>query len=139
VLAADAMATLAAATILLTLVAELAMPWLMYAMNPGYAVNPAKFKLTILLTQITMPYLPCMAIYAHLSGCCRRAGGSSCRPARRSCSTSSPWPRSCRRPRPTARRVAGSWGVIVAGLLQAGLLWWGVRALGRGWICAGPG
>src|SRR5579872_966286 len=53
VLAADAMATLAAATIALTLVAELTMPWLMYLMNPGYAANPDKFKLTIILTQIT--------------------------------------------------------------------------------------
>src|ERR1700710_2378372 len=34
-LAADAMATLAAATLLITVVAELAMPWLMYGIRPG--------------------------------------------------------------------------------------------------------
>ena len=68
VLAADAMATLAAATIVLTVIAQLTMPWLMYIIAPGFAADPVKFKLAVLLTQITMPYLPCMAIYAHLSG-----------------------------------------------------------------------
>ena len=67
-LAADAMAVLAAATLTLTVVAELAMPWLMYLIRPGFAANPEKYRLAVLLTQITMPYLPCMAIYAHLSG-----------------------------------------------------------------------
>jgi putative peptidoglycan lipid II flippase len=67
-LASDALATIAAATLALTLVAQLAMPWLMYVINPGYVDTPAKFKLAILLTQITMPYLPCMAIVALMSG-----------------------------------------------------------------------
>ena len=44
VLAADAMATLAAATVIITIAAQLAMPWLMYLINPGYAQDPAKFK-----------------------------------------------------------------------------------------------
>ena len=67
-LAADAMAVLAVATLAITVVAELTMPWLMYVLRPGFAAHPEKFKLAVLLTQITMPYLPCMAIYAHLSG-----------------------------------------------------------------------
>ncbi len=33
----------------------------------GYASDPAQFKLAIILTQISMPYLPCMAIAALLS------------------------------------------------------------------------
>ena len=65
-LASDALATIAAATLALTVVAQLAMPWLMYAINPGYVDDPAKFKLAIFLTQISMPYLPCMAITALL-------------------------------------------------------------------------
>jgi putative peptidoglycan lipid II flippase len=130
VLAADAMATLAAATIGLTLVAELTMPWLMYAMNPGYAADPAKFKLTILLTQVTMPYLPCMAIYAHLSGVLQARGRfilSAGAPILLNLVTLF-----AILPQRTAisAAVAGSWGVIVAGLLQAGLLWWGVRRSG---------
>ena len=35
ILAADAMATLAAATLVITIAAQLAMPWLMYGINPG--------------------------------------------------------------------------------------------------------
>ncbi len=130
ILAADAMATLAAATIALTLVAELTMPWLMYAMNPGYAADPAKFKLAILLTQITMPYLPCMAIYAHLSGVLQARGRfilSAGAPILLNLVTLA-----VILPQPTAHAaaVAGSWGVILAGVLQAGLLWWGVRKSG---------
>jgi len=130
VLAADAMATLAAATIILTLVAELAMPWVIYAMNPGYAADPGKFKLTILLTQITMPYLPCMAIYAHLSGVLQARGRfilSAGAPILLNLVTLA-----AILPQTTARgaAIAGSWGVIVAGVLQAGLLWWGVRRSG---------
>jgi putative peptidoglycan lipid II flippase len=130
ILAADAMATLAAATIALTLAAELAMPWLMYLMNPGYAANPDKFKLTIVLTQITMPYLPCMAIYAHLSGVLQARGRfilSAAAPIFLNLVTlAAIIPQTSAR----AAAVAGSWGVIVAGVLQAGLLWWGVRRSG---------
>ncbi len=129
-LAADAMATLAAATIILTLVAELTMPWLMYAMNPGYAADPAKFKLTILLTQITMPYLPCMAIYAHLSGVLQARGRfifSAGAPILLNLVTLA-----AILPQTTALNaaVAGSWGVVAAGILQAAMLWWGVRRSG---------
>jgi len=130
VLAADAMATLAAATIALTLVAELTMPWLMYLMNPGYAAEPAKFKLTVMLTQLTMPYLPCMAIYAHLSGVLQARGRfilSAGAPILLNLVTLA-----AIIPQRTAHAaaVAGSWSVIAAGLLQAGLLWWGVRRSG---------
>ena len=68
-LAADAMATLAAATLAIVVVAELTMPWLMrYVIAPGFALTPGKVQLAVTLTMITMPYLPCMAIYAHLAG-----------------------------------------------------------------------
>src|ERR1700722_14409464 len=68
VLAADAMAALLAMTLAITLLAELAMPWVIAAYSPGFAATPGKVRLTIALTMITMPYLPCMAIYAHLAG-----------------------------------------------------------------------
>ena len=68
ILAADAMALLAAMTLALSVAFALAMPWLMFLIAPGFASDPAKFKLAILLTQITIWYLPCMSIYAHLSG-----------------------------------------------------------------------
>jgi len=44
VLAADAMATLAAATIVLTVVAQLTMPWLMYVISPGFRRRPRQVQ-----------------------------------------------------------------------------------------------
>jgi putative peptidoglycan lipid II flippase len=130
VLAADAMATLAAAAVAVTVVAELAMPWLMYVIAPGFAANPAKFKLAILLTQITMPYLPCMAIYAHLSGVLNARN-------RFILSGAAPillnvWTLVTVLPAKTPHQAAvwGAIGIVLAGISQAALLWWGVRKSG---------
>ena len=130
ILAADAMATLAAATIVLTLAAELTMPWLMHLISPGFARDPAKFKLAVLLTQITMPYLPCMAIYAHLSGVLNARGRfvfSALAPALLNIGTLV-----AVLPQKTAEgaAVAAAWGAVGSGVAQAALLWWGVRRSG---------
>lgn len=130
VLAADAMAVLATATVALTIVAELAMPWLMYIIAPGFASNPAKFHLAIVLTMITMPYLPCMAIYAHLSGVLNARN-------RFVLSASAPillnlWTVMAVLPArsPVQAAEAASVGVILAGISQAALLWWGCKRSG---------
>ncbi|WP_374575027.1 murein biosynthesis integral membrane protein MurJ [Phenylobacterium sp.] len=130
VLAADAMAVLAAATLAITVVAELTMPWLMYLIAPGFAANPDKFKLAIVLTQITMPYLPCMAIYAHLSGVLNGRN-------RFILSAAAPillnlWTLATVLPAktPVGAAYAASIGVVAAGISQAALLWWGVRKSG---------
>ena len=129
-LAADAMATLLAATLLITVVCQLAMPWLMYLINPGYAKDPAKFKLAVMLTQITMPYLPCMAVVAHLSGVLNARN-------RFILSAGAPTLLNLMMllfifPQHTAHAgaVAASWGILTAGVLQGALLWWGVRKSG---------
>ncbi len=130
VLAADAMATLAAATIVLTLVAELTMPWLMMLISPGFAHDPAKYKLAVLLTQITMPYLPCMAIYAHLSGVLNARGKfvlSALAPALLNVGTLvTVLPQHT----PNSAAIAASIGAVGAGMAQAALLWWGVNRSG---------
>ena len=130
ILAADAMAALAAITVGLTIVAELAMPWLMYVIAPGFAANPAKFKLAILLTQITMPYLPFMAIYAHLSGVLNARN-------RFALSAAAPillniWTLVTVLPThsPVAAAQWASIGVLLAGASQAALLTWGVKRSG---------
>ncbi len=129
-LAADALATLLAATVVIMLVCQLAMPWLMYLIAPGFAANPAKFKLAVLLTQITMPYLPCMAVVAHLSGVLNaksRFVASAAAPIFLNLVTLA-----AVLPQTTAvgAAVAASWGVLVAGILQGALLWWAVRRSG---------
>jgi putative peptidoglycan lipid II flippase len=44
------------------------MPSLMYLLAPGFAADPDKFELTILLTRIMFPYLLCMSLVALMSG-----------------------------------------------------------------------
>lgn len=68
VFAEEAMAVLLAALLVTTAVAELLMPWLMYLIAPGFASDPEKFNLSIVLTQIAFPYLTCMSLVALLSG-----------------------------------------------------------------------
>ncbi|WP_370366302.1 murein biosynthesis integral membrane protein MurJ, partial [Maricaulis sp.] len=41
----------------LLVVAELAMPWIMRGLAPGFVTDPAKFALAVDLTRITFPYL----------------------------------------------------------------------------------
>ena len=55
--AEDAMAVLLAVLLALLVVAELAMPWIMRGLAPGFLAEPAKFALAVDLTRITFPYL----------------------------------------------------------------------------------
>ena len=130
ILAGDAMALLAAATIVLSTVFALLMPWLMYVIAPGFATNPAKFHLAIVLTQITIWYLPSMAIYAHLSGVLNARN-------RFILSAGAPillnvWTLVTVLPThtPIGAATMASWGVLAAGVSQALVLMWGVRKSG---------
>jgi putative peptidoglycan lipid II flippase len=130
ILAADAMATLAAATIVLTVALQLAMPWLMYAINPGYADDPAKFKLAIILTQISLPYLPCMAIAAHLSGVLNARGRFIVSGVHPTLLNAVMLLAVVPQHDSHSSAFAATWAIIVAGVCQAGLLWWGVNKSG---------
>jgi len=66
--AEEAMSVLLFALLIFTAVAEIAMPWLMYVIAPGFADDPEKFDLATLLTRIAFPYLLCMSMVALLSG-----------------------------------------------------------------------
>jgi len=66
--AEEALAGLVLVLLLLTVVAEVAMPILMWGLAPGFSADPAKYDLAVLLTRITMPYLLCMSMVALLSG-----------------------------------------------------------------------
>jgi putative peptidoglycan lipid II flippase len=68
VFAEEAMSGLVFILLALTIVAEVAMPWLMYGLAPGFDATPEKFDLAVLLTRITMPYLLCMSLVAMMSG-----------------------------------------------------------------------
>src|SRR5215475_7681748 len=66
--AEEAMAGLTCVLLVLIVAAELSMPVLMWGLAPGFAADPAKYDLAVLLTRITMPYLLCMSVVALLSG-----------------------------------------------------------------------
>ena len=138
-IATDALATVAAATVILTIIAQLTMPWLMTVINIGFLDDPARFKLAVILTQITMPYLPCMAVAALLSGVLNARGRfivsgaypillnlimlAAVIPAQGD---------------QIGAAYAASWAVLVAGVAQAGLCWWAARKAGANIRLAWP-
>lgn len=128
--AADAAVTVAVATVAVMLVAQLAMPWLMYVINPGYVDQPEKFRLSWMLTQVTMPYLPCMALAALFSGILNAHGRFI---------VSAAYPTILNivmlaMVLPQHDPVRAAWwasaGVVIAGVGQAGICWWGARRSG---------
>jgi len=66
--AEEAMSGLLFILLVLTIIAEITMPLLMYGLAPGFSATPEKFDLAVLLTRITMPYLMCMSLVAMMSG-----------------------------------------------------------------------
>jgi len=66
--AEDVLAVLLSALLAFTVLAQIAMPWLMYAIAPGFADTPAKFDLAVQFTRITFPYLLFMSLTALQGG-----------------------------------------------------------------------
>jgi putative peptidoglycan lipid II flippase len=66
--AEEALSVLLFTLLVFTALAEVAMPWLMYVIAPGFSGDPEKFDLATLLTRIAFPYLLCMSLVALLSG-----------------------------------------------------------------------
>lgn len=128
--AGDALASVAAVTVALSVVAMLAMPWLMYLINPGYADEPEKFRLAVVLTQITMLYLPCMAIAALFAGVLNARGRfivSAAYPTvLNAVMLLAVWPQVD----PIRAAYAASWAVLVAGVGQFALVWWAAAKSG---------
>lgn len=62
------LAVLITVVAVVSLLAMLAMPWLMYGLAPGFEDDPEKFSLTVELSRITFPYLLFMSLVALLSG-----------------------------------------------------------------------
>jgi putative peptidoglycan lipid II flippase len=66
--AEEALAVLLAGLLIVSIAAEIAMPWLVGVIAPGFTKNPEKFDLAVLLTRITFPYLFCMSLTALSAG-----------------------------------------------------------------------
>ena len=66
--AEEVLAVLLCILLLLVVVAQIVMPWLMYALAPGFAEDPEKFDLTVQLTRITFPYILFISLVSLLGG-----------------------------------------------------------------------
>ena len=64
----QALAVLFAGLLVFTILAEIAMPWLVYGLAPGFVGDAAKYDLTVAFTRITFPYLLFMSVVALLGG-----------------------------------------------------------------------
>lgn len=64
----EALAALLTLLLIVTAIAEILMPVLMYGLAPGFSADPEKFNLTILLTRIAFPYLTLVSLVALFSG-----------------------------------------------------------------------
>jgi putative peptidoglycan lipid II flippase len=64
----EALSALVTALLVVTAIAELTMPWLMYLIAPGFTDSPEKYDLAVLLTRITFPYLLFVSVVALYSG-----------------------------------------------------------------------
>lgn len=128
--ASQSLSVLLLATVVLTIAAQIAMPWIMLVIHGGYADQPTNFAYAILLTQITMPYLVGMAAAALFSGVLNTAGRFALSAAApiflNLCILVAIVPA----PDPQTAALWGAIAIAVAGVVQALLLWWGCMRLG---------
>jgi putative peptidoglycan lipid II flippase len=124
--AQEALRGLFAITALVTVLAQLAMPWIMLVLHAGYRDDTVHFPLAIWLTQITMPYLACMALAALLSGVLNAAGRFALSAGAPTLLNVCLLGAAFIGQTPTQVATALCVAITVAGVAQLALLWWGV-------------
>lgn len=130
IIASDTISVLTFATLGLTILAQITMPWIMLALFFGYRNDAETFRLAIILTQITMPYLVFMAISALFAGVLNTAGRFALSAGAPTLLNLSLLVAAISFKEPVSAAVACSVGVTIGGVLQATLLWWGCRRQG---------
>jgi putative peptidoglycan lipid II flippase len=130
VIASEAMSFLLAVVAGFCIVAQIAMPFLMPLLLSAYVREPQTLHTATLMTQLTMPYLACMTLASLLSGVLNTAGRfalSAGVPILLNVCTIGPL---LLAPDPHTAALWAATAVTGAGVLQAGLLWWGTQRLG---------
>ena len=129
-IASQTMSFLLAVVVVFCIVAQIAMTWIMPVLLSAYRDDAGIMRLATLVTQLTMPYLACMTLASLLSGILNTSGRfalSAGVPILLNVCTIAPL---LVLDDKRDALVGASIAVTVAGILQAGLLWWGVRRLG---------
>jgi putative peptidoglycan lipid II flippase len=130
IMATEALSVLALVSVVFTIVAQIAMPWIMLLIHTGYKDDQVAFKLAIVLTQITMPYLVGMALSSLFAGVLNTAGKFALSAAAPTLLNLSILLAIIFTKTPEQAAINGAIAIAVAGLLQAGMLFWGCRRLG---------
>jgi putative peptidoglycan lipid II flippase len=133
--AEEAFAGLFAVLLVVTALAQLAMPWMVLGLAPGFASEPEKLDLATTLTRIAFPYLMCMSLVALLSGLLNslhRYMAAAAAPivlnvVLVTVMSFAHWRGYHNDP---AAGYLLAWGVTVAGVLQLAMLWIAARRAG---------
>jgi len=117
------------------IVLQVAMPWIMPVLLSAWKDDSGVMWAAVTAAQLTMPYLACMTIASLLSGVLNTGGRfalSAAVPVFLNLCTLVPLlaPTFLPTMEPSDTLLAVSAAVTVSGVIQAGLLWWGVRRLG---------
>lgn len=129
-IASQTMSFLLAVVVVFCIAAQVAMTWIMPVLLSAYAADKEMMRLATFVTQLTMPYLACMTLASLLSGVLNTSGRfalSAGVPILLNICTIAPLVLIEDR---EGALIGAAVAVTVAGVLQAGLLWWGVRKLG---------
>jgi putative peptidoglycan lipid II flippase len=129
-MASQVLAFMVLVVVAVSIVLEVAMPWLMPYLLHAYVDEPETLATATLMAQLAMPYLVCMTLASLFSGVLNTLG-------RFALSAGAPIllnictlvPLLLVKDQHTAA-VAAAGATALSGLLQAGLLGWGVRRMG---------
>ncbi|MBI1340659.1 murein biosynthesis integral membrane protein MurJ [bacterium] len=129
-MASETMSFLMCVVAAFCILAQIAMPYLTPLLLSAYIREPETMRVATLMTQLTMPYLACMTLASLLSGVLNTAGRfglSAGVPIILNICTIAPLLLAAN---PEQAAIMASAAVTIAGIMQAGLLWWGAARLG---------
>lgn len=129
--ARDTLSVMIVALSVLTVAAQIFMPWIIRGIAPGFVDQPGLFEMTVLFTQITMPYLLLVSLTAMM-------GGTLNAHNRFVVSAAAPIALNIIMigvllAAPSNPETTGLWitiAVPVSGIAQAAMLYWGCRRAG---------
>ena len=128
--AGETLAVLFAVTAGLVILAQIAMPAILWVFFFGYRNDADTFPLAILLTQITMPYLACMAMAALFQGVLNSLGRFALAAGAPILLNLFLLGAALMAGPPREAALYCAWAVCAAGIAQAALLFWGAKKAG---------
>ena len=126
--AAEAFAVLLTALLVLLIIVEIAMPWVLMVLAPGFVNDPEKYALTIHLSRITFPYLLFISLVAMFMGILNsvhKFAAAAASPILMNLSLI--FGLLCLNDIAGGRAQALSWGVFIAGVTQCIWMVWHCR------------